>query len=208
MKEYFTIVNDDGTEMMVEEPHSDYGFTYADYLKWNFKERIELIRGRIFKMSPAPNTLHQIILGKLFVPLYQFLEKKPCQVFPAPFDVRLPKKNKKKDTEVTTVVQPDICVVRDAQKLDERGCCDAPDLIIEILSPGNSKKEIRIKFELYQEAGVREYWIINPVEQNLIIYFLQSDGIFGGGKMYAGDDTVKSNAIPGFEIEANNIFTS
>ena len=207
MKEYLTIVNDDGTEMMVEEPQSDYGFTYADYLKWNFKERIELIQGRIFKMSPAPNTLHQIILGKLFVPLYQFLEKKSCQVFPAPFDVRLPSRNKKTDAEITTVVQPDICVVCDRQKIDERGCCGAPDLIIEILSPGNSKKEIRIKFELYQEAGVKEYWIINPVEENLIIYTLNSEGIFGGGKMYAGDDVVKSHAISGFQIEANEIFT-
>ena len=207
MKEYLTIVKDDGSEMMVEEPHSDYGFTYADYLKWNFKERIELIRGQIFKMSPAPNLLHQQISIKLSARFYNFTEQKGCRVFSAPFDVRLPSKNKKTDVEITTVVQPDICVVCDPLKLDERGCCGAPDLIIEILSPGNSKKEIRIKFELYQEAGVKEYWIINPVEENLITYSLQNDGIFGGGKMYAGDDIVKSNAIPDFQIEANDIFT-
>ena len=207
MKEYLTIVNDDGTEMMVEEPQSDYGFTYADYLKWNFKERIELIKGQLFKMSPAPNMLHQQISIKLSTRLYNFTENKPCRIFSAPFDVRLPAKNKHNDTEITTVVQPDICVVCNPLKLDERGCCGAPDLIMEILSPGNAKKEVRIKFDLYQEASVKEYWIINPVEENLITYILEEKGKYGGGKMFAGDDMVKSHAVPGFQIEANDIFT-
>ena len=89
MKEFLTIVNDDGTEILVEEPHSEYGFTYADYLTWNFKERIELIRGQIFKMSPAPTLSHQRISINLLKVFARFLENKPCQIYHAPVDVKL-----------------------------------------------------------------------------------------------------------------------
>ena len=111
----------------VEEPDPSPTHTYADYLRWKFEERLELLHGRIFQMS-GPNTRHQIVGGRLFAWLHQYLEKKNAKVFSAPFDVRLPVKNRKKDDEITTVVQPDICVVCDETKLDERGCCSAPDL--------------------------------------------------------------------------------
>ncbi len=88
------------------------------------------------------------------------MKGKKCQVYAAPFDVRLPVKNKKSDNEITTVVQPDICIVSDESKIDKHGCIGAPDLVIEILSPGNTKKELKIKFELYEEAGIKEYWIV------------------------------------------------
>ena len=92
--------------------------------------------------------------------------------------MRLPVKNRKKDNEITTVVQPDLGIVCDTSKIDERGCCGAPDLVIEILSPGNSQKEVQFKYELYEEAGVKEYWIINPVEENIVVHILNNNGKF------------------------------
>ncbi len=203
-----TIYNiDDDSYSNVEEPDSSLTYTYADYLQWKFEERLELFRGKIFKLS-VPNTKHQDISGNIFVPISLFLKKKPCKVFAAPFDVRLPVKNKKKDDEVTTVVQPDICVICDETKLDIRGCCGAPDLVVEILSPGNSKKEIRLKHELYEEAGVKEYWIVNPVEENIVVFLLNEEGKFSGLNMYAGDDTIQSFAVPGLNINLTEIFTN
>ena len=203
-----TIYNiDDDSYSKVEEPDSSITYTYADYLQWKFEERLELFRGKIFKLS-APNTKHQDISGNIFVPISLFLKNKPCKVFAAPFDVRLPVKNKKKDDEVTTVVQPDICVICDETKLDTRGCCGAPDLVVEILSPGNSKKEIRLKHELYEEAGVKEYWIVNPEEENIVVFVLNGEGKFSGLKMYAGDDTIHSFAVPGLNINLTEIFTN
>src|ERR1700733_7887807 len=147
----YTVFDDDNDEFVkVEEPDPSYSYTYADYLKWKFEERLELFRGRIYKLG-APNTKHEEVSINLASQLFIFLKGKKCKVFSAPFDVRLPVKNKKKDDEINTVVQPDISVICDENKLDEKGCCGAPDLIVEILSPGNSKKEVRLKYELYEE---------------------------------------------------------
>lgn len=204
---YRIFEDDAGNEILMEEPSADYGYTYADYLKWKIEERLELFKGRIFKLS-APNTKHQVILGDLHVALRKELSSHRCTVFMAPFDVRLPVKNKKKDNEITTVVQPDLCVVCDNEKIDERGCCGAPDLVVEILSPGNSRKEVKLKFDLYEEAGVKEYWIVNPVEQNFVVYCLNDAGKFGGGKMYADGDTIKSFAVEGLKIYVSDIFNN
>ena len=119
-------------------------YSYADYLTWQFKERVELIRGWISKMSPAPSTGHQSISSVFQGEIYSYLKKSTCKLFAAPFDVRLiDSKKSKNNQQVVTVVQPDICVICDEKKLDERGCVGAPDLIIEIVSPGNSKKEMK-----------------------------------------------------------------
>ena len=203
-----TIYNiDDDSYSKVEEPDSSFTYTYADYLQWKFEERLELFRGKIFKLS-APNTRHQDISRNILVPIALFLKMKPCKVFAAPFDVRLPVKNKKKDDEVITVVQPDICVICDQTKIDSRGCCGAPDLVVEILSPGNSKKEIRLKHELYEEAGVKEYWIVNPEEENIVVFILNEEGELSGLKMYASGDTIQSIAVPGLNINLSEIFTN
>ena len=203
-----TVFNiDDESYSKVEEPDSSITYTYADYLQWKFEERLELFRGKIFKLS-APNTRHQDISRNILVPIALFLKKKSCKVFAAPFDVRLPVKNKKKDDEITTVVQPDICVICDETKIDSRGCCGAPDLMVEILSPGNSKKEIRLKHELYEEAGVKEYWIVNPVEENIVVFILNEERKFCGLKMYASGDTIESLAVSGLKINLNEIFTN
>ena len=133
----------------VEEPILDYGkeYTYADYLQWRFKERIEILKGKVFKMSPAPARLHQKISRELGGIFYNYFRNHKCEFYVAPFDVRLvdTRKKSKKDEDISTVFQPDICVVCDPKKLDKKGCLGAPDFIIEILSPGNSKKEMKYK---------------------------------------------------------------
>ena len=147
-------------------------YTYADYLMWKIKDRVEILKGKIFKMSPAPAISHQSISFNLSGLLFMYFYNKPCKVFASPFDVVLKNKNGKEDS----VVQPDLCVVCDPKKLaDGKRCQGAPDLIIEILSPGNSKKELKNKYELYQEAGVREYWLVHPQDEYVIINVLENN---------------------------------
>ena len=142
-------------------------YTFADYLLFTFKEKVEIIKGKIFEMSPAPSTLHQQISWNLTGTFWQILKAKSCRAFAAPYDVYLIK-----ETEEQAIVQPDICVVCDTNKIKEHGCVGSPDLIIEILSPGNSRRELKTKFELYQENKVQEYWIIYPLEQSIHRYIL------------------------------------
>lgn len=177
-------------------------YTYADYLKWQLQEKVELIKGKILAMSPAPTRFHQDISGKMFLKLGNFLDKKPCKVYSAPFDVRLPVASKGK---ADTVVQPDLCVICDRSKLDEAGCNGTPDLIIEILSKGNSKREMDTKFELYQEAGVLEYWIIDPLRRMVLLYGLV-DGKLVTGKPLLEGDNVTSKIFPDFSVSVDDIF--
>lgn len=192
---------------LVEEPDPSLQYTYADYLKWKFEERLELFRGKILRLA-APNTSHQAIAGNLTACVIYALKSNPCRVFPAPFDVRLPVKNKRKDNEINTVVQPDLCVICDTSKIDERGCCGAPDLVVEILSPGNSKKEVRLKYDLYEEAGVKEYWLIYPEQEQLIVFTLNEKKQFEGLKIYTSGDTLQSTAVPGLSIQLTELFTN
>lgn len=154
----------------------DAWYTYTDYLRWRFVERVELIKGRLMRMSPAPSSTHQRVSAFLHYVLYGFFRGQRCQVFAAPFDVRLPVG--KKEGQVTTVVQPDLCVICDPGKIDEQGCNGAPDLVVEILSPGNGEREMGIKFEVYQEAGVLEYWIVDPSKHVVLQYVRNEAGIF------------------------------
>lgn len=179
-------------------------YTYADYLLWHFEERLELIKGKIFKMSPAPNTRHQKISGRLFLEIGSFFKNHSCQAFFAPFDVRLPRKSQLSNQKIYTVVQPDLCVICDESKLDEKGCLGAPDLIIEILSPGNSKKEKDNKFDLYQENGVREYWLVDSADNTVYAYVLSDEGIYLGLK--PATETLRSTIFPGLEINVEDIF--
>ena len=179
-------------------------YTYADYLRWQFVERVELIRGRVFNMSPAPNLLHQKVSREISRILFVAFHQKPCQVFAAPFDVRLPVGKKK--GEYTTVVQPDLCIVCDANKLDEQGCIGAPDLAVEILSPGNSRREMRDKYQLYEEAGVREYWIVNPQEKVVLVYVLNEQGEYVGKAPVTEEDVLRSDQFAGLEIAMKEVF--
>lgn len=188
----------------IDQLNLDGTYTYADYLLWKFEERVELLRGRIFKMSPAPARNHQKISFNLYGEFYKHFEKKKCEIYPAPFDVRLPQNNLE-NKKIYTVVQPDLCVVCNLEKLDERGCVGAPDLVVEILSPGNSKKEMKNKFELYEEAGVREYWIVQPEYENTIIYVLEDDK-YRSFAPFTEEDEIKSHIFPELKIPMSKIF--
>jgi Uma2 family endonuclease len=177
-------------------------YTYADYLLWQFSERVELIRGFIIKMSPAPNRYHQEVSSNLNAYLHQNFRGKSCNLYTAPFDVRLPIKSKNKEL---TVVQPDLCVVCDSSKLDEAGCIGAPELIIEILSPNNSKYDLDTKFKLYEEAGVLEYWIVEPVEKMLLVYTL-INGKYIGLRPQTEGENIQSPLFPDIQIEIKDVF--
>lgn len=181
-------------------------YSYADYLKWQSEERLELIKGKIFKMSPAPATRHQRILMRLSFEIFQFLKNRDCQVFVAPFDVRLPRRDAESDKEIFTVVQPDVCVVCDPAKIDEKGCLGAPDWIIEILSPGNTRKEMDNKFDVYEESGVKEYWLVEPNDEVIFIYLLDEQGKYFGTKPATVTQTLASVTLPEFTIDLDQLF--
>ncbi len=176
-------------------------YTFADYLMWRFKERVELIKGKILKMSPAPAPIHQRISQKINQKLYPFFENKPCELFYAPFDVRLPNKT----GEILTVVQPDLCVICDRTKIDDKGCLGAPDLVVEILSPGNSKKEMNLKFSLYEESGVSEYWVVDSSEKFILIYSLEN-GEYISRKPVADGEILQSIKFPDLKFSTENLY--
>ncbi|MCF0058503.1 Uma2 family endonuclease [Dyadobacter sp. CY356] len=182
-------------------------YTYADYLQWTFEERLEIIKGKIFKMSPAPARRHQKISFQISNRIYNYLKGKSCEAYTAPFDVRFtPLKRNAKPNQVYTVVQPDISVICNLEKLDDQGCSGAPDLIIEILSPGNSNKEFKNKFEVYQENGVKEYWLVDSTEKAIFVYVLNEAGVFIGLKPLIEEEILTSSVLPGFEMLVGEIF--
>ncbi|EQA01011.1 Uma2 family endonuclease [Glaesserella parasuis] len=176
-------------------------YSYGDYLKWKFQERVEIIKGKIMAMSPAPNRLHQRISMKLTKAFLDVFDGHQCELYVAPFDVRFPDSNGK----IKTVVQPDLCVICDPNKLDEKGCIGAPDLIVEILSPGNSKREMKDKYELYQEQGVSEYWIVRPEEQHIQIYVLENGRYIGVQPVVEGD-VVTSVKFPNLSFSTSGLY--
>jgi len=150
-------------------------YTFADYLTWLDDKRRELIDGFVNIMTPAPSRLHQRVLGDFHYNFKKFLLNKKCEVYVAPFDVRFPsKKGEMSDDKIYTVVQPDICIICDESKLDSKGCIGAPDLIVEILSLSTVKKDIEDKYKLYQENGVKEYWIVQPNDETLTVFMLEN----------------------------------
>src|SRR5690606_24862920 len=198
-------MDDQKPENKVEEPFTQYGrYTYAYYLTWELDQMVELIKGKVFRFAAAPRTNHQRVSARILAKLFNFLQDKPCEVFSAPFDVRLPSRSLKNE-DIDTVVQPDLCVICDPEKLDELGCIGAPDLIVEILSPGNNRKELQNKYEVYEESGVKEYWIIHPEEKTLMILTLDDQGYVPSRLLTIGD-VVASRAIPGFTLDLEEVF--
>jgi len=179
-------------------------YTITDYMTWRFPERVELLLGKIFKMSPAPSTRHQEISSQLHIMIGMFLLEKSCKVFSAPFDVKLPVSLTK--DKVDTVVQPDISVVCDLSKLDEQGCNGAPDIVIEILSPGNAKKEMKDKYDLYEQSGVAEYWIVDPVYKTIRKYLLNDMGAYTPVSALTTDDILESSVLKGFQLSLAKLF--
>jgi Uma2 family endonuclease len=199
----------------VAEPVATYGacidetkrYTYADYLTWLDDKRRELFNGFIHLMS-APWRRHATVSYKLTLRMGNFIEKKKgkCKVYFAPFDVRLPLRGSKDDDKIYDVVQPDICVVCDLSKLDEKGCIGAPDLVVEVLSPSTLKKDWNIKFGLYEKAGVKEYWIVDPKAQTASIFLLQPDGEYDNGTVYDSNQKAPVHILEGLEIDLNELF--
>ena len=183
-------------------------YNYADYLTWMDDVRRELHDGFIKLMTPAPSRRHQEISLSLTLQVGNFLLHKKCKLYNAPSDVRFPKdKQSKEDKLVYTVLQPDLFVVCDHSKLDARGCLGAPDLIIEIVSPKNPKRDLKDKFDIYQEHGVREYWIVNPNDENVSVFFLDEKGKFQLVGMYAEDDKIPVNIFNGdLKVDLMEVF--
>lgn len=179
-------------------------YTYADYLTWKFDEMVEIIKGRIFKLSQAPNSFHQCISMNISGILKVKLKGTRCKAFAAPTDVRLITRSSR-DEDIVTVVQPDLFVVCDPAKMDERGCLGSPDFIIEILSPSTSAKDLNEKYHLYEEAGVTEYWVIGPGER-FVECFVLENGIYKKSGVYGEGSVVPVHTIPGLEMNATDIF--
>jgi Uma2 family endonuclease len=193
-------------ESVINEPPTAYGnhYTYADYLNFTFDEMVEIIKGKIYRMSPAPTSLHQMVSRNLCGMLYNHLKGKKCQMYNAPFDVILPVKGKD-FMQSDRVVQPDIVVICDTEKIKERGCFGAPDFIIEILSPHTTKKDIQTKYELYEESGVKEYWIVEPINLTVEVFVLEMDK-YKRIATYVEDDRVPCHTLPGLEIDLKEVF--
>ena len=177
-------------------------FTYADYKDWELDEgeRYELIYGEAFAMS-APNIRHQAILMELASQLHTQLSGKPCRVLPAPCDVRL---FYKEDESDDTVVQPDILVICDKEKLGEEACHGAPDLVVEILSPSNTAIEMQRKFKLYQETGVREYWIVDPKNNVIAVHCIKENSIIFNA--YGNKGILPVTIFPGLNVTLDKVF--
>lgn len=174
-------------------------FSYREYLQWPEGERWELVDGVAHAMGPAPARRHQVIVGELFRQIANALKGRECQVFFAPFDVRLPKADEA-DEEIDTVVQPDIVVVCDRNKLDERGCRGAPDWIIEVVSPTSESRDQILKRDLYQRVGVKEYWIVQPEARQVIVYRLEA-GTYRHGEAHEFAGTLAFSAVPRVAID-------
>jgi len=184
-------------------PKAERHFTYADYKEWELAEgeRYEVIYGEAYAMA-APNAKHQEILMAISGQFYNYLLGKPCKVYPAPYDVRL---YYEEDESDDTVVQPDITVICDEQKRGYEGCRGAPDLVIEILSPSNTAIEMQRKLKLYQDAGVREYWIVDPENKSVTAYRFQQGAI--QFYIYKSADTVPVAIFPDLKINLPQVFT-
>jgi len=187
-------------ELTVNEALVDYNklYTYSDYLLWDDDKRRELIDGVPYLMS-APTRKHQKILGNLHIQFASLLKGKPCEVYFAPFDVRL-----NADTLDNTVVQPDLLVVCDREKLDEAGCIGAPDLVVEVLSPSTSRHDRILKFKTYLKCGIREYWIIDPVNETLEVHVLMGANYIT--YPYAHTDNAPVHVLNGQSIDLSEVF--
>lgn len=184
-------------------PNLEQKYSYADYLTWNENERWEIIEGVPY-MQAAPSRIHQEISGEIHRQIANYLQGKSCRVYHAPFCVRLDVE--KNDNDVNNVVEPDITIVCDNSKLDEKGCKVSPDMIVEILSPSTGKKDRFIKFNKYEKSGVKVYWLVEPDQKLVSVFTLQSNGSYGRPEMYADEDKIRVSIFSDFEIDLKPVF--
>lgn len=178
-------------------------YTYADYLTWRFDEMVELIKGKVYRMSPSPTSKHQRVSGNLQYLISSFLWKKKCQLFSAPYDIRFVKTEG--EQTITSVTQPDLCVICDPYKIDDAGCLGAPDFIIEILSPSQRDKDLHEKFDIYEEFGVAEYWIVDPINKIVDVFVLENEK-YRLVRKFTDNDKVSVNTLPGLSIDLKDVF--
>jgi Uma2 family endonuclease len=171
-------------------------YTYEDWLSWDEDFRAELIDGDVYMMAP-PSRRHQAVIMEISRQLANFLKDKPCKVFPAPFGVRLSEYE-------DTVFEPDIVVVCDKSKLDDKGCNGAPDLIVEILSPSSARMDKLLKYNKYQQSGVREYWIVDPDTTSVQAAILDNGRYYM--TVYGEEDVAPVVVLPGCEIVLKDVF--
>jgi Uma2 family endonuclease len=156
-------------------------------------------------MSPAPSSVHQNILQNLFLICGPYFRRKKCSLWIAPFDVILPIKNKKHPEKNDTVVQPDLCIICDQKKINEKNCFGAPDLVLEVISPHTKKKDLQLKYAVYEESGVKEYWMVLPESKTLEVFFLE-EGRYRRMNMYTEEDVFSPILFPEIEINLAEVF--
>jgi Uma2 family endonuclease len=201
------------SENVVKEPVVAYGnqrYSYADYLTWTDDTMREIIDGVVYAFS-APLLKHAHATASIFGNAWSYINRKKgkCKIYTAPFDVRLPTNGETADNKIYNVVQPDICVVCDLAKLDEKGCIGAPDLVVEVISPSTSKKDLNLKFNLYEKSGVHEYWVVYPNDKAINVFLLQANGKYDDGTTY--DVIMEKTKVPvqtlkGLVIDLNELF--
>ena len=182
----------------------DQQYTLADALTWDESEHIELIYGNPFMMG-LPDRRHQEVRGQLFGQLYDYVNGKKYVVYAVPLAVRLFERDGDHPEDVNTMVEPDISVVCGISKLDDIGCKGAPDLVMEILSPTTQRHDKFTKFNLYQQAGVQEYWIVDPASKSVQVFVLD-DGRYVAKDFGMAEDTVKVNILEGCTIDLSQVF--
>ena len=181
-------------------------FTYADYKTWPEDERWELIDGAAYDISPSPKRGHQKVSFEISRQIGNALRGKSCEAYSAPMDVKLSALPGEEDNDIDIVVQPDILVVRDPEKLDDDGCNGAPDWIIEILSPSTAYRDGNDKLLLYEKYGVKEYWIIQPGAKMVFIYELDEDGVYKKPLTARKNEVVESLSVPGVKVDLKLVF--
>lgn len=205
MEDYKTKKKDNRIDE-AKEPFIDYDkvYTYGDYLKLDIDEMVEIIRGKLLRMSPAPKIKHQSVSGNIFAFLHQKLRGKNCKVYSAPIDVVLPIENKKR-TKSTTVVQPDICVICNPKIIEEKAVFGVPDFVIEIVAGKDVKRDTQYKYSVYEEAGVGEYWIVFS-EMRFVEVFILENGKYQRLNAFSEDDIIPVKTLPGLSISIDDIF--
>ena len=181
-------------------------YSYKDYLTWPEEERWEIIEGIPYDMSPSPSDIHQEILWKLSGELYIFLKNKKCKAYPAPFDVMLPVNKLDDERKRYNIVQPDIIIVCDKDKISSKGCKGAPDIVIEILSPSTASKDFIKKRRLYEKNKIKQYWIVSPEEKAVLLFKLNENENYGEPEEYKREDKYEVEGFEGLEIDLNKIF--
>jgi Uma2 family endonuclease len=186
-------------------PEGNKKYNYADYVALNEEVTYEVISGEIISMSPSPTPKHQDVVDELTAEFKMFLRGKECMAFSAPMDVCLFATNETKMEDILDWVQPDLMVICDNRKINEKNIIGPPDLVIEVLSPTTARNDRWIKFNSYEKAGVQEYWIVDPYNMSIEVYERKGDSLEQTG-VFGREDRITAGILPDLQIDLKNIF--